>query len=200
MNGIFQLTKKFQVISSLIHQLTTTCFYQQNMFLGHIVTTRNNDIIYFSYGAYSKEKTYSINDIRDIILYGQNRGVRIIMEIGSPGNAASGWQWGPKGGRGNLSVCMDQMPGPDSCKLKPCGMLNPANPDTFKVLGLIFKDLLKILPKGEIFHLGGAEVNYISPKNNFIYHKSDFIKCILKRSLLVQSLKILLFFFKIFEG
>lgn len=82
------------------------------------------------------------------------------MEIDSPSHAGNGWQWGPEAGLGNLAVCVNQMPWRSYCIQPPCGTLNPINPNTYKILGLLYKDLLQIFPKGEIFHMGGDEVNY----------------------------------------
>lgn len=114
--------------------------------------------IYFRYGAYSAQETYSSNDISDILDYAKLRGVRVIMEIDSPAHAGNGWQWGEKAGFGQLAVCINQQPWRLYCVQPPCGQLNPVNPNTYKILGQIYKDLTQIFPKGEVFHMGGDEV------------------------------------------
>lgn len=141
----------------------------------HISGAYCNDIVCFSHGAYSDEKTYSMDDIREIVSYGHKRGVRVIMEIAIPASVGHGWQWGPQGGLGNLTVCMNQMPGWNHCEKPPCGALNLANPNIYKILELIYKDLLQVIQKREVLHLGGEEVNYKSSEYHFMCLESDFI-------------------------
>lgn len=81
------------------------------------------------------------------------------MEIDSPAHAGNGWQWGEKAGLGTLAVCINKKPWRTYCIQPPCGQLNPVNPNTYKILGRIYKDLVDIFPKGETFHMGGDEVN-----------------------------------------
>jgi len=40
-------------------------------------------------GAYSKFERYSVNDMKDIVEYAKQRGVRVVPEIDIPGHAAS---------------------------------------------------------------------------------------------------------------
>ncbi|XKL63937.1 hypothetical protein PGB90_006301 [Kerria lacca] len=110
------------------------------------------------YGAYSPEQIYTVQDITDLISHAKKRGVRIIIEIDSPSHAGNGWQWGESMGLGNLSVCVNKNPWRNYCVQPPCGQLNPINPNVYKVLGLLYKDLVNIFPEGEIFHMGGDEV------------------------------------------
>lgn len=80
------------------------------------------------------------------------------MEIDAPAHAGSGWQWGPYAQLGDLVVCFNKMPWRSYCIQPPCGQLNPINPNTYKVLGQLYRELLALLPKGEVFHMGGDEV------------------------------------------
>lgn len=115
--------------------------------------------LYFDrYGAYSAEEKYSYNEIKDLLRYALVRGVRIIIEIDSPGHAGNGWQWGKAAGYGDMALCVDKSPWRKYCVQPPCGQLNPINTNTYKWLGKIYKDLIALLPKGEAFHMGGDEV------------------------------------------
>lgn len=117
--------------------------------------------IYYRYGAYSPEKTYSYEEIKDLLRYALVRGVRIIMEIDSPAHAGYGWQWGKDAGLGNMVICLGNRPWEDYCVQPPCGQLNPLNNHTYTWLGKIYKDLVSVFPKGEAFHMGGDEVVYL---------------------------------------
>lgn len=89
------------------------------------------------------------------------------MEIDSPAHAGNGWQWGKQSGYGDMAVCVDKRPWRKYCVQPPCGQLNPINTNTYKWLGKIYKDLINIFPKGEAFHMGGDEVNYLTLKFTF---------------------------------
>lgn len=45
------------------------------------------------YGAYSREKTYTENDVQEIINFGLLNGVRILPEFDAPAHVGEGWQW-----------------------------------------------------------------------------------------------------------
>lgn len=87
------------------------------------------------------------------------------MEIDTPAHAGNGWQWGESAGLGALALCINRNPWRQYCIQPPCGQLNPINPNTYKVLGQIFKDLVSVFPKGEVYHMGGDEVNKF-PRSN----------------------------------
>lgn len=86
------------------------------------------------------------------------RGIRTVIEIDAPSHAGNGWQFGPELNLGDLSVCINKQPWRQFCIQPPCGQLNPVNPNTYAVLGDLYKDLLEVLPRGEVFHMGGDEV------------------------------------------
>ncbi|KAJ8975712.1 hypothetical protein NQ317_018986 [Molorchus minor] len=111
------------------------------------------------YGAYGENKVYKPEDVEDLVQYAKIRGVRLLIEIDGPSHAGSGWQWGPEAGLGNLAVCINQQPWRSFCIQPPCGQLNPANPNMYKVLNTLYKDISKMVPDSELFHMGGDEVN-----------------------------------------
>lgn len=83
-----------------------------------------------------------------------------------------------------MALCVDKTPWWKYCVQPPCGQLNPINANTYKWLGKIYKDLIKILPKGEAFHMGGDEVITIFFFNiiNFklLFDKTNFSILIFK--------------------
>lgn len=112
------------------------------------------------FGAYSAKEIYSATDISSLLEYGKERGVRIMLEIDAPAHAGNGWQWGQTAGLGNLAVCVNQQPWRQYCIQPPCGQLNPANHNVYRVLRDLYRDIIDLLPSGEIFHMGGDEVFY----------------------------------------
>lgn len=120
------------------------------------------------YGAMSPDMVYTKEDIEDIVEFARVRGIRVVMEIDAPAHAGNGWNWGPKKGVGELALCINEMPWRNFCGQPPCGQLNPFNPNVFKVLGDLYKDILDLTQENELFHLGGDEVNLNCWENYFI--------------------------------
>ncbi|KAJ8911417.1 hypothetical protein NQ315_005950 [Exocentrus adspersus] len=109
-------------------------------------------------GAYDKDRIYSPKDIEELVTYAKIRGVRILLEIDGPSHVGNGWQWGNEAGLGNLTVCTNQQPWRSFCIQPPCGQLNPANPNIYKVLGQLYGDISNMFPNIGMFHMGGDEV------------------------------------------
>ncbi len=99
-------------------------------------------------GSYSPAERYTPNDIADLVDYARKRGVRVMVEIDTPGHAES-WCKGY----------------PEVCPSEECTMpLNPATNATFDLIEGLFKDLTGgsagqgLFPE-TLMHLGGDEVN-----------------------------------------
>lgn len=115
----------------------------------------------YRFGAYSPEKIYSYEQIKDLLRYALVRGIRIIMEIDSPAHMGYGWQWGKDAGYGDMITCLANHPWWKYCVQPPCGQVNPLNKNVYTLLGKLYNDIVTIFPKGETFHMGGDEVIYI---------------------------------------
>ncbi|XP_014243323.1 chitooligosaccharidolytic beta-N-acetylglucosaminidase [Cimex lectularius] len=109
-------------------------------------------------GAYSSKEVYTTKDMKHVIEYGKLRGVRVLLEIDSPGHAGNGWQFGEKNGLGKLSLCVNKEPWRRYCVQPPCGQMNPANPNLYRVLGQMYKEISTMFQQ-EMFHMGGDEVH-----------------------------------------
>ncbi|KAG8034219.1 hypothetical protein G9C98_001304 [Cotesia typhae] len=105
------------------------------------------------YGAYSPKKTYSSEDIKEIVDFGIHHGVRVVPELDAPGHVGEGWQWA---GEDTLS-CFRAQPWTKFCQEPPCGQLNPVSDKVYVLLDGLYQDLLEDF-RPEIFHMGGDEV------------------------------------------
>ena len=99
-------------------------------------------------GAYSPQERYTALDVAEVVEFGRERGVRMMVEIDGPGHAAI-WC------KGYPEIC----PSP-SC-LEP---LNPATNATYELLDDLLEDLTggtrgSGLFYDNVMHLGGDEVN-----------------------------------------
>lgn len=111
------------------------------------------------HGAYSSREVYTAEDVKEIVDFARVRGIQVVPEIDAPAHAGNGWDWGPKYGLGELSLCINQQPWNFYCGEPPCGQLNPKNNNTFLVLQKLFTELLDIAGPTDFYHLGGDEVN-----------------------------------------
>ena len=75
-------------------------------------------------GAWTPDHVYTFADIREIVVYAGERGVRVIPEIDGPGHVLRGWE-----SLGVLTECFD-----GSGKRTGTGPLNPTLNATFTVL------------------------------------------------------------------
>lgn len=111
------------------------------------------------YGAYSSKEIYTVEDVKNIAEYARVRGIQVLPEIDAPAHSGNGWDWGPKHGLGDLSLCVNQQPWTSYCGEPPCGQLNPRNNNTYKILEKIYGELLEATGPSDFFHIGGDEVN-----------------------------------------
>lgn len=95
---------------------------------------------------------YKQTEIRDVIAYARNRGVRIVPEFDMPGHATSWLPGYPKLGSG---------PGPYEI-VRRHGILNalidPTRESTYRFLNGFIGEMAKLFPD-EYFHIGGDEVS-----------------------------------------
>jgi len=112
------------------------------------------------YGAYSPSKIYYPQDIREIVEYANQRGIRVIPELDAPAHAGAGWNFGEKEGKGKMVLCNE----PDDvwfnmCREPPCGQLNPTNPEVYEVLKNLYTDILEAF-NPEFVHMGGDDTSF----------------------------------------
>ncbi|GBG30598.1 Beta-hexosaminidase subunit beta [Hondaea fermentalgiana] len=91
-------------------------------------------------GAYNEMDRYSSSDLREIVAYARERGIRVIPELDVPGHSKS-WC------RGRPDICT-----------KRGEMLAPAGGAAYEVIFKLMEELHDIFPDRYI-HLGGDEVN-----------------------------------------
>ncbi|XP_070509770.1 chitooligosaccharidolytic beta-N-acetylglucosaminidase-like [Chironomus tepperi] len=104
------------------------------------------------YGAYSKDKVYTADDIKDIVKFAKSRGVRVIPELDAPAHIGEGWQK-----KLDLTTCVNYMPYLDYCWQPPCGHMNPIKDELYDVLEDIYREMLESFTP-PVFHMGGDEI------------------------------------------
>ncbi|KAF2360937.1 Glycoside hydrolase family 20 catalytic domain [Trinorchestia longiramus] len=158
-------SRNFITIDAIKRTLDIMAANKLNRFHWHITDTHSFPMKMQSrpelhqYGAYSPRQVYTKEDIKDIVHYGNTRGVLVYPEFDSPAHVGNGWQWGPSGGLGNLAVCVNQEPWQSYCVEPPCGQLNLANPFMYEVLTDVYTEMNENFGPLSLFHFGGDEVN-----------------------------------------
>ena len=107
------------------------------------------------WGAYSPQMVYTPADIRDLVQFAEDRGVRMIPELDIPAHVGAGWESQDP----SLTVCHGASPWEEFCVQPPCGQLNPVVGEVFEVLGTIYTDILTLFSQPPSFHLGGDEIH-----------------------------------------
>ncbi|ORY00072.1 hypothetical protein K493DRAFT_279099 [Basidiobolus meristosporus CBS 931.73] len=106
-------------------------------------------------GAYSKRWVYTEKDVRDIVSYAKDRGIRVYPEFDIPGHAYS---WGlafP-----DIVTCMNIQPNWSEYAAEPnSGQLNIINPKTDVIVRNFLKEVTTWFDD-EFVHIGGDEVNF----------------------------------------
>eukprot|EP01022_Parablepharisma_sp_SALTPOND_P020528 TRINITY_DN375_c0_g1_i4.p1 TRINITY_DN375_c0_g1~~TRINITY_DN375_c0_g1_i4.p1 ORF type:complete len:544 (-),score=33.68 TRINITY_DN375_c0_g1_i4:51-1682(-) len=110
--------------------------------------------------TFSSKEMYTVDEIKGIVDYAKNRGVRVIPEIDTPGHSRSPGLFAPLN---HLLTCFNSVwpyrladyyrihGGP------PTAAFDPSLDGTYKFMENILKDLLEYFPD-ELVHLGGDEV------------------------------------------
>ncbi len=95
---------------------------------------------------------YTQDEIRDVIAYARDRGIRVVPEFDMPGHSTAWFVGYPELGSG---------PGPYQIE-RAWGVadpaMNPTEEKTYKFLGELFAEMSKLFPD-QYFHIGGDEVN-----------------------------------------
>uniref|UniRef100_A0A182JNH4 beta-N-acetylhexosaminidase n=1 Tax=Anopheles christyi TaxID=43041 RepID=A0A182JNH4_9DIPT len=158
-------SRHYFTVDSIKRTLVGMSHSKLNRFHWHITDSQSFPLVsrhypqLARYGAYSEREVYTADDIRELAAFAKVRGIQIIPEIDAPAHAGNGWDWGPKHGLGELSLCINQQPWSNYCGEPPCGQLNPKNNNTYLILQKLYEELLEIVGPLDYFHIGGDEVN-----------------------------------------
>lgn len=105
----------------------------------------------------SLPNVYSQADIRDLVSYAADRGVRIVPEFDVPGHTLGMLKAYPEYASGEVA-------GRDYFSAMGSA-LNPANPETFTFLDRLFGEMTALFPD-QYFHVGGDEISGADWKAN----------------------------------
>eukprot|EP00002_Diphylleia_rotans_P004356 TRINITY_DN13186_c0_g1_i1.p1 TRINITY_DN13186_c0_g1~~TRINITY_DN13186_c0_g1_i1.p1 ORF type:complete len:564 (+),score=117.28 TRINITY_DN13186_c0_g1_i1:46-1737(+) len=105
-----------------------------------------------SLGAWSKNEIYTHEQLKEIVQYATDRGIRIIPEFDIPGHTAS---WAA--GYPEIVLCLNETREDGFCASNPCGQLDPTKELTYQVIEGLVAEMGAIFPDHH-FHFGADEV------------------------------------------
>ena len=155
--------RNFQSPKKIQEQIDGLTLSKMNVLHWHITDDQSWPIHINAYpqmtkDAYSGRETFSTNDVRNIISYARDRGVRVIPEIDMPGHSSSGWQQVDQ----SIVTCQDSWWSNDNWPLHTAvqpnpGQLDVLNPKTYDVVQKVYSELSGVFAD-DFFHVGGDEL------------------------------------------
>lgn len=149
--------RNFYPVESLLRQINALSMSKMNVFHWHMVDIDSWPIALeslpeMSRAAFSKKDIYTISDIKKVVNYARQRGVRVIPEIDMPGHASLAWKYvDPK-----TVICEDV-----SYFDSPVGLVSPqldiTYPGTYELIKTVYQELSGIFPDNH-FHVGFDEM------------------------------------------
>ncbi|CAN8018678.1 unnamed protein product [Ixodes persulcatus] len=160
--------RHFLPVKILKQNLDAMSYNKFNVFHWHIVDDQSWPLAMVTYpnltqSAYTPRHIYSLEEVQDVIEYARLRGIRVIPEIDSPGHTGALGKAFPN----ILTHCYKngKRDTPDYPEHAARENLDPTNPQTYRVMTNIFREIRNVF-KDEYIHLGMDEVYYACWKSS----------------------------------
>ncbi|XP_061353956.1 beta-hexosaminidase 2-like [Gastrolobium bilobum] len=157
--------RNYYPVKDLLRTVKAMSMNKLNVFHWHVTDSQSFPIVLPSEpaladkGAYGPDMVYSPEDVKIVVEFGLDHGVRVIPEIDSPGHAGSWATAYP-----DIVTCANMFWWPaesewsDRLASEPgTGQLNPLNPKTYQVLKNVIRDMTTLFPD-PFYHSGADEV------------------------------------------
>ncbi|CAN6596604.1 hypothetical protein TRVA0_001S03004 [Trichomonascus vanleenenianus] len=148
--------RHFLTVDSLLRQIDALSLAKMNVFHWHITDSQSWPVKLDSYpemakDAYSAREVYSKEDIKRVVEYAKERGVRVIPEIDMPGHSFNGWrQIDP-----DLLACATSKYSNNINHYQ----LDIMNPDVYPALEKVYNEVSGLFDDN-IFHVGMDELEH----------------------------------------
>ncbi|KAJ2163028.1 Glucosamine-6-phosphate isomerase (Glucosamine-6-phosphate deaminase) (GNPDA) (GlcN6P deaminase) [Coemansia sp. RSA 552] len=157
---LFDTSRNFYHVDSIMRTLDAMAYNKLNVLYWHIVDTFSWSIESKVHpeltekGAYSLDMRYSYEEVKRIINYAKNRGIRVMPEFDMPGHTFTIGDAHPE-----IMSCLNKQPNWDKFSVEPpSGQLNIADPRAVSfAFDIITKYSRLFVDLG--FHTGGGRLN-----------------------------------------
>ncbi|CUM62460.1 uncharacterized protein PRCAT00000010001 [Priceomyces carsonii] len=155
--------RNFLSISSICDQIDIMSLSKLNVLHWHLADSQSWPIEILSYpvmikDAYSPKEVYTQEDIKYVVNYAKNRGVRVIPEIDMPGHSRAGWRKVDP----NIVSCANSWWSNDvwsehTAVEPPPGQLDILYNKTYDIVKNVYDELSSLFGDN-IFHVGADEL------------------------------------------
>ncbi|NRF24049.1 family 20 glycosylhydrolase [Vibrio coralliilyticus] len=155
----YDTARHFIELDVILRQLDAMASAKMNVFHWHIWDDQGIRIQLDNYQKLWQETAdgdyYTKDEIRYVVNYARNLGIRVIPEISLPGHASAVAHAYPElmSGLGEQSYPQQRGWG----VFEP--LMDPTNPELYKMLASVFDEVVELFPD-EYFHIGGDEPDY----------------------------------------
>nr|GMD39203.1 beta-hexosaminidase 2 [Ipomoea batatas] len=161
---LLDTSRNFYGVEDLLRLIRAISMNKMNVLHWHISDSHSFPLVLPSEpelarrGAYAEEMTYSPEDVKKVVEFGMQYGVRVVPEIDMPGHTGSWAEAYPE-----IITCANMfwVPPGTSAPLAAepgTGQLNPLNQTTYKVVKNVIHDTIAMFPDS-FFHAGADEIN-----------------------------------------
>ncbi|KAF9909231.1 hypothetical protein BX616_011252 [Lobosporangium transversale] len=161
---MYDTSRNFYPMNVLKKQIDGLAYSKLNVFHWHLTDNQAWPVEIKKHpqmtkDAYSPREIYTQKDIKELIRYGRERGVRVYPELDVPGHSAAGWLQVDK----KAVTCADSWWDNDGwthhSAVEPNpGQLDIAYPGTYKLIKDVYTELANVFTDN-LFHVGFDELN-----------------------------------------
>ncbi|OAQ26076.1 glycoside hydrolase family 20 protein [Linnemannia elongata AG-77] len=155
---LLDTSRHYYTVQEIEKLIDTLSWNKLNVFHWHMLDSTSFPYVSKKYpelaahGAYTPRHVYTAKDIKHIVQFAKERGVRVIPEMEAPGHSTA-WGYGIP----EIASCLNAQPYFGYTVQPPAGQLNIAHPKTKEVVYGLIDEWAELFPDS-FFHAAGDEV------------------------------------------
>ncbi|KAI9293908.1 glycoside hydrolase [Neoconidiobolus thromboides FSU 785] len=156
---LLDTSRNYYPLATLKKTIDGLGYSKMNVFHWHLTDSNSFPFmskkhpILWQKGSLLPGQVYSMEDIKELVEYGLDRGIRIIPELEAPAHSYAMGVAYPE-----IGVCMDKDAWWDNAMQPPSGQIDPTNPLSKKIVNDLIDEFSTVF-KDKYMHLSGDEVN-----------------------------------------
>lgn len=155
---LLDTSRNYYGVEHILRTIEAMCYNKLNVFHWHVVDSHSFPLVLPSEpelaakGSYGPQMQYTPADVKRIVEFGFQHGVRVMPDIDSPGHTGSWAEAYP-----DIVTCANMFWGDGFAAEPGTGQLNPLKSKTYKVLKNVIRDVATLFPE-TFYHAGADEV------------------------------------------